>query len=103
MAGYLYGLAAECGIKELMLKSGMRPVSESLRTDDPFYAHFTRLKTMLRDDARARQHQELRKFVEDDRFMQHWDIAMRYSDGKEIRKAWVDGWRQNAKDVMAEI
>jgi hypothetical protein len=103
VAGYLYGLAAECGIKALMLDLGMRPTVEPLRSEDPFYAHFTRLKTMLRDDAGARRHGDLRKFIEDDRFMEHWDIAMRYSDGKGIRTSWVDAWRQNAKDVMAEI
>ena len=103
VAGYLYGLAAECGIKALMLTLGMRHAADARRSDDPFYAHFTRLKTMLRDDARARQHEDLRKFTEDDHFMEHWDVAMRYSDGKDIKKAWVDGWRQNAKDVMAEI
>ena len=102
-AGYLYGLAAECGIKALMLDLGMRPAADARRGDDPFYAHFTRLKTMLRDDAYARQREDLRKFTEDGHFMEHWDVAMRYSDGKDIRKAWVDGWRQNAKDVIAEI
>ncbi|MDR3737536.1 MAG: hypothetical protein P4L40_00815 [Terracidiphilus sp.] len=103
VAGYLYGLAAECGIKALMIDLGMRPASDASRSTDPFYAHFTRLKTMLRDGAYARQHADLRKFTEDDRFMEHWDVAMRYSDGKGIRKNWVDGWRQNAKDVLAEI
>ena len=49
VAGYLYGLAAECAIKKLMLASGMRP-SASRNGDDPFYAHFSRLKTILRDD-----------------------------------------------------
>jgi hypothetical protein len=103
VAGYLYGLAAECGIKALMLDLGMRPAAKGPTGDDPFYAHFTRLKTMLRDDSRARQHQDLRKFTEDDRFMEHWDVAMRYSDGKDIKNAWIESWRQNAKDVMAEI
>lgn len=103
VAGYLYGIAAECGIKALMLALGMKPAADARRSDDPFYAHFSRLKTMLRDDARTRQHADLRKFAEDDRFMEHWDVAMRYSDGKDINKAWVDGWRKNARDVMAEI
>ena len=103
VAGYLYGLAAECGIKALMLDLGMRPAANARSGDDPFYAHFTRLKTMLRDDAHARQHEDLRKFTEDNGFMEHWDVTMRYSDGKGIRPAWVDRWRQNAKDVMAEI
>lgn len=103
VAGYLYGLAAECAIKALMLDLGMRPMVEARGNDDPFYAHFRRLTTMLRDGAHARQHLDLRKFTEDTRFMEHWDISMRYSDGKGIREAWVSRWRQNAKDVMAEI
>lgn len=103
VAGYLYGLAAECAMKALMLNLGMRPAEDASRSSDPFFAHFTRLKTMLRDHAQARQLQDLRKFTEDDRFMQHWDIAMRYSDGKEIKTAWVDGWQQNAKAILAEL
>ena len=103
VAGYLYGLAAECGINALMIDLGMRPLGDTRASDDPFYAHFARLKTMLRDDAYARRHEDLRKFTEDDRFMAHWDVSMRYSDGKDIRKVWVEVWRQNAKDVMAEI
>ena len=103
VAGYLYGLAAECGIKALMLDLGMRPTQNPRTSDDPFYAHFTRLKTILSYDVHARQHSDLRKFIEDKHFMEYWDIAMRYSDGKDIKKAWVDGWRQNAKDVVAEL
>jgi hypothetical protein len=103
VAGYLYGLAAECAIKALMLDLGMRPAVDGRRSDDPFYAHFRQLKTMLRDNASARKHKDLRKFTEDNRFMEHWDVAMRYSDGKDILKAWVEAWRENAKDVMAEI
>jgi hypothetical protein len=75
VAGYLYGLAAECGTKALMRTLGLKPGGS--RDSDPFYAHFTSLKTLLRDDASARQHQDLRKFTEDVSFMAHWDIAMR--------------------------
>jgi hypothetical protein len=103
VAGYLYGLAVECGIKALMLDLGMKPTTSASKGDDPFYAHFGRLKTMLRDDIHTRRFEDLRKFTEDNHFMEHWDIAMRYSDGKGIKGAWVDRWRQNAKDVMAEI
>jgi hypothetical protein len=51
VAGYLYGIAAECALKEIMRQSGMRPLAVEERRDDPFYAHFPQLKTLLRDSA----------------------------------------------------
>ncbi|HRF13420.1 MAG: hypothetical protein AW09_002790 [Candidatus Accumulibacter phosphatis] len=38
VAGYLYGIAAECALKAMMLEAGMRP-SET-RRDDPFSPTF---------------------------------------------------------------
>lgn len=49
VAGYLFGIAAECALKHMMASSGMRPLPESQRRDDPFYAHFEELK--IKDDA----------------------------------------------------
>jgi len=51
VAGYLFGIAAECALKQMMLASGMRPRREEERRNDPFYAHFESLKSMLRDSA----------------------------------------------------
>ncbi len=95
IAGYMYGIAAEAAIKYLMLQSGMRPLEDS--RDDPFYAHFEGLKTLLRDQVSGRHAAELRRFCEDPRFMQYWDIGMRYSDGKSTRQEWVERWRGNAE------
>lgn len=43
VAGYLFGIAGELAIKELMRDSGMRPLPAEDRRDDPFYAHFPAL------------------------------------------------------------
>lgn len=51
VAGYLFGLAAECALKQMMIASGMKPLSERDRRQDPFFAHFEELKTMVRDRA----------------------------------------------------
>jgi hypothetical protein len=103
VAGYLFGLAAECALKHMMLSSGMRPLPETSRRNDPFYAHFEPLKRMLRYAASGRLKTELRRFSEKASFMQYWDITMRYSDGKEVDPKWVDRWKQDAKDVIGAM
>lgn len=101
VAGYLYGIAAECALKQIMRLSGMRPLPK--KTDDPFYAHFEDLKTMLRNKASGRLVTVMRRYTEKSSFMSNWDITMRYSDGKEIKSAWVERWKQDAKDVLADM
>lgn len=101
VAGYLYGIAAECAIKEAMLRSGMRTLPKDERQDDPFYAHFESLKTLLRDSAQGRLKGPLRKVAENSAFMQYWDTSMRYSDGKAIPIAWINKWRDQAQFALA--
>ena len=103
VAGYLFGIAAECALKHMMLMSGMRPLSADQRREDPFYAHFEELKGMLRETASGRLAAELRKYAERGSFMQHWDVSMRYSDGKDIRRDWVERWLSDAKDVIGAM
>ena len=101
VAGYLYGLAAECAIKAAMSKSGMRPLAPTERRNDPFYAHFETLKTLLRDTTSGRRGTELRLYSENSAFMQHWDTSMRYSDGKAIQDKWIVRWRNDAVQAIA--
>jgi hypothetical protein len=42
-AAYLYGLAAECAVKALLEKQGVRPQADA-RKSDPYYAHFPELR-----------------------------------------------------------
>ncbi|MDP1869197.1 MAG: HEPN domain-containing protein [Bradyrhizobium sp.] len=103
VAGYLFGLAAECALKHIMMLSGMRPLPENQRRDDPYYAHFENLKTLLRNTASGRRAGELRRYVEAATFMQQWDISMRYSDGKDIRDEWINRWRSDARNVVGAM
>jgi len=64
VAGYLFGIAGELAVKELMRNSGMTPLSEAHRRDDPFFAHFPLLKTLLATAA-GRRAGELRQLSED--------------------------------------
>ena len=103
VAGYLYGIAAECALKHMMILSGMRPLPDNQRRDDPFFLHFEELKTLLRDTASGRRSGELRKYAERSSFMQQWDVTMRYSHGKDVRAEWVERWRLDAKDIVGAM
>jgi hypothetical protein len=103
VAGYLYGIAAECAIKSMMLDAGMGPRPSDKRRDDPFYAHFPELRTMLRDAQLGRRGAIVQRYIEDDRFLQHWDTSMRYCKGSEIKERWVKRWREQARQAVASI
>ena len=98
VAGYLYGIAAECALKEIMRRSHNWRQRE--RNDDPFYAHFPHLKTMLRDTAEGRHAGVLRRFAEDTAFMNQWDIAMRYAPRTDITDRLIQDWKAHAKKVI---
>lgn len=98
VAGYLFGIAGELAVKELMRASGMMP-SGLDRRDDPFFAHFPALKTMLAT-AQGRRAGELRRLSEDPRLFQNWDIAMRYAPTKDIGANWVEAWKASAEELI---
>ncbi|MCC6559122.1 MAG: hypothetical protein IT372_39865 [Polyangiaceae bacterium] len=100
VAGYLYGIAAECAIKE-MTKSVSIPVEHS--KDKIFYAHFPELRTLLRDALKGRNVKPLSIFVLNGAFMNHWNIKMRYADARQIDGKWVDAWRQQARDAVGAM
>jgi hypothetical protein len=99
-AGYLYGLAAECVLKKLVGQSGLAHRHSAVDQDDPFRAHFPRLKTLLRDAAHGKHAREWRRYVEDDSFMRAWDIDMRYAPSGEICQDWIDRWQEQARDIV---
>jgi hypothetical protein len=103
VAGYLYGIAAECAVKAMLGEVGIRPLSAGLKRDDPYFAHFPELKTQVRDNLSGRRSSPLTKFMNDSKFMAHWAIAMRYSPGHDIKPEWVQAWRDQARQVIASI
>lgn len=101
MAGYLYGIAAECAIKAMMREAGLVP--QEPRREDPFYAHFPELRTMVRDRMAGRRGGPLLRLIGDHAFMHHWDTDMRYCNASEIQDTWVDDWQTQARNVVAAI
>jgi hypothetical protein len=103
VAGYLYGIAAECAIKAMMRDAGFRPPSDQTRRDNPYFAHFPELRTMLRDLLQGRRGTPLIGFIQDDSFMNHWSTRMRYSHGKDIEERWITTWATHARQAVASI
>jgi hypothetical protein len=104
VAGYLYGLAAECALKAMMRESGCLPLPTDTSTrDNPYFAHFPELRTMLRDCLRGRRGTPLIGFVNNDAFMSNWSTRMRYSHGRDISERWIDEWSLQARQAVASI
>lgn len=100
VAGYLFGLSGELALKEIMRMSGMRPLQPADRRNDPFYAHFPELKTLLRDSAKGRRSGELRRLAENSNLFQNWDTEMRYAPTSEIQESWIRTWKQSAEELI---
>lgn len=103
IAGYLYGLAGELALKQLMRRSGMRPLPEVERRDDPFYAHFPHLKTLLLDQASGRLDSDLRSIASRSELFQYWTIEMRYAPTDTIDPIHTNRWRDQAEELVARM
>ena len=101
VAGYLYGIAAECAIKAMMLDFGLRPQSNI--KNDPFYLHYPQLRTTLLDTLNGRRAAPLTNFASNSSFLQHWTIGMRYCKGEEILGSWIDSGSAQARQAVASI
>lgn len=101
VAGYLYGISAECAIKAMMLDAGLRPSGS--HGQDPFYLHFPYLRTALLDTLTGRLSSPLVRLVTSGAFFSHWAIDMRYCKGDEISHDWVNSWSAQARDAVGLI
>jgi hypothetical protein len=101
VAGYLFGIAAECAIKSMIAE--LRLAFPLERAYDPRYAHFPELLTLLRDQMSGRRSAALIRYVQDPRFFQGWSILIRYCDGKGVAPRYLQSWSQQARDIVGLI
>jgi len=100
MAGYIVGFAGECRLKGALLRSGFRFIPEA-RRDDPFWAHFPNLKTlMLQSGAAARISATVVNLVSSGGFMNEWDTIMRYSKTGSVDEAAVKRWFADVEQLF---
>jgi hypothetical protein len=103
VAGYIYGLAAECAAKAMLRGAGVGPPRNPRDHDNPYFKHFPELRSVLRDRLQGKRARSLATFINDDRFMANWSVEMRYSDGKAIKAQWVKAWAEQARQIIASI
>jgi hypothetical protein len=103
VAGYLYGLAGELAVKQMMTQSGMRPLADGQRRHDPFYKHFPELKSFLLTAAAGRRSGELLLVARTAQIFQEWSTDMRYAPTREVPARRVDGWQDDAKKLIGQM
>ena len=102
IAGYLFGLAGELALKEIMRDSGILPLPTAERRADPYYAHFPELKSMLTRTT-GRRAGELRQFSDDPRLFQNWHTDMRYAPTDDVEENWVRAWKASAEKLVEKM
>jgi len=102
VAGYLYGIAAECAIKHMVIPIPIPPEHDKQKIA---YSHFPELRTLLRDALSGRRFAgtPLFQFVMQDAFMNNWHISMRYADARQIKDDWVRAWQKQARDAVSAM
>jgi hypothetical protein len=102
VAGYLFGLAGELAVKQMMRESGIRPLPAGQR-GDPFYAHFPDLKHLLQDQLSGRRSAPLAEVAHSNRCFREWSINMRYAPTKDVPERLVEQWREDAKRLVDQM
>lgn len=97
VAGYLYGIAAECAIKQMMIPLPLPPQYDKQYI---FHTHFPDLRTLLRDALGKRRGIPLVAFINNDAFMNNWNVKMRYADADQILPQWITAWQRDARDAV---
>jgi hypothetical protein len=103
VAGYLYGLAGELAVKQMMVQSGMRPLPDNERRHDPYYKHFPELKSFLLTAASGRRSGELVQMAQQPQIFREWNTDMRYAPTREVPAPRVDGWQEDAKKLLSKM
>ena len=97
VAGYLFGIAAECAVKEIATSIACA------RTDEILYAHFPELRRLLLDRLQGRTAQKLRRLIEHDGFLNQWHVKMRYAPKDDLKALPVEDWAKQAAYAVNEM
>jgi hypothetical protein len=93
-AGYHFGLAAECAVKQRLLGFDVP------QNDPAIWKHWPELRTLASLALSGRTGGPMLALLQDGNFMRRWDIKMRYSNNGSVTEKQVKGW---SKDANAAI
>ena len=93
-AGYHYGFAAECALKDRLLAAGVRA------DDDSIWKHFPELPSFALRALSTRSAAPLRTIFERKDFFQYWSTDMRYAVTGSVDEARAEKWRNQANQAL---
>jgi hypothetical protein len=100
-AGYHFGFAAECAVKSVLYKHNIPRHAD--RHQDPYWAHFPALRTILIRDGKGRLSQKLYDVIAKDSFMQEWDTDIRYAANGSVNEQRASRWRDQANELIGLV
>ena len=93
-AGYHFGFAAECAVKQRLLDCGVR------HEDDAVWKHWPSLRTLGLLAIRSRSAADLRRILSAPSFMSEWDVSMRYAGNAAVDEARAQRWKDHANQAL---
>jgi hypothetical protein len=93
-AGYHFGLAAECAIKQKLQEHGV-PSNEVA-----MWKHFPEMRDLALQALAGRAAGPLSNVLARDSFMQSWNVKMRYAPNGSIDKKFTDRWKDDANEAF---
>lgn len=93
-AGYHFGFAAECAVKQLIRDAGV------MTSDPAIWEHFPELRNLALQSLSGRAAGPLRTLLERDSFMQFWGVRMRYAPNGSIKADMAERWRTQADEAI---
>ena len=93
-AGYHFGFAAECAIKQLLIKLGVR------QDDAAIWGHFPEMRELAMVAIQSGQSRPLYNLLNQANFMQEWDTDMRYAKNASVTPDRAEKWRKNADSAL---
>jgi hypothetical protein len=93
-AGYHFGFAAECAVKQKLMDAGVRG------DDDSIWKHWPTLRRLGMLAIAGRTGDPIRRLLQADSFMQEWDTKMRYAASGSVTDAIAEKWRLDADRAL---
>lgn len=93
-AGYHFGFAAECAVKQRLLDCGVQ------HEDDAVWKHWPSLRALALLAIRSRSAADLRRVLIAPNFMAEWDVTMRYAGNAAIDEPRAKRWKDHANQAL---
>jgi hypothetical protein len=93
-AGYHFGFAAECAVKQRLLECGVQ------QGDDSVWKHWPSLRPLALLAIHSRSAADLRRVLRAPNFMAEWDVTMRYASNAAVDETRAQRWKDDANSAL---